>query len=495
MKRMGARGWVRALVVLLVLVLVGAACGDDDDDTASSDFERVAAEIPEDRSAGEATESSDGASEEVAAEPAATEEATEAPAEEPTGAPAEVAPAPAVEATEGESDGEEGALPGGVDVPTNLRPDDLGRDIIRTADITVEVPSVVAATQQAMLAVSGLGGYLFDQQTQTEPEPLTVLTFKVLPEDFDAARSRLGELGNLRQELVSAEDVTDRVVDLRSRITTAEISVERLRGFLEAAPDLDAIARLEQQLLERETTLEELRGTLRSLEDRVSLATIVVTLTQTPEEVPESELELVRLPIAGDAGDDCPSVEGPRDDRVLTEIDADTQVTFCYQIRNAGESTLADLTLDDAALDVTLRDLAIIEGEPDENLAPGDRVVLAYTTIVATDVNVAAFASAVPVDGDDNPIADTIADEDGPALNVRNDDSLPGFTDALSGSWGALKTIGSVCLLVLAAVIPFLPLLLLAAGGVWFVRRRRLHHGGDGPELSTPDPEPLPSGG
>jgi hypothetical protein len=60
--------------------------------------------------------------------------------------------------------------------------------------------------------------------------------------------------------------VTERVVDLRSRVATNEVSVERLRDPLSDAKNLEDVARLEIQLLERETTLETLRGQLRTIE-------------------------------------------------------------------------------------------------------------------------------------------------------------------------------------------------------------------------------------
>ena len=61
---------------------------------------------------------------------------------------------------------------------------------------------------------------------------LPELTFKIAPESFQTALARLGDIGEVRTQNVTADDVTERVVDLQSRITTAEASVDRLRGFL-----------------------------------------------------------------------------------------------------------------------------------------------------------------------------------------------------------------------------------------------------------------------
>ena len=69
-----------------------------------------------------------------------------------------------------------------------------------------------------------------------------LLTFKIAPEAFQTALARLGDIGDVRTQNVTADDVTERVVDLQSRITTAEASVDRLRGFLENAESVRTIA-------------------------------------------------------------------------------------------------------------------------------------------------------------------------------------------------------------------------------------------------------------
>ena len=126
------------------------------------------------------------------------------------------------------------------------------------------VDDVEQATTDAVEAIQGTG-LIFGQQTTTDPTPRTVLTIKVLPEDFAetlvALKQGLG--GKVERETVSTDDVTERVVDLESRITTVESSVERIRLLLGDARDLNTIRSLEEQLLERETVLEVLRGQLK----------------------------------------------------------------------------------------------------------------------------------------------------------------------------------------------------------------------------------------
>jgi len=91
-------------------------------------------------------------------------------------------------------------------------PSDFGREIIFTADLTVAVPDVAAAGAEAIRRVEALGGIVYGQQTTSSPDPVSILTFKVFPEDFQTAFQRLGDIGEVRSQNVSADDVTERVV-------------------------------------------------------------------------------------------------------------------------------------------------------------------------------------------------------------------------------------------------------------------------------------------
>ncbi|MCE2527203.1 MAG: DUF4349 domain-containing protein [Actinomycetia bacterium] len=97
------------------------------------------------------------------------------------------------------------------------------------------------------------------------------------------ALSRLSQVGELVDQQISADDVTERIVDLQSQIITAEASVSRLRSFLETATNLENLAFYERELLIRETDLERLRGQVRTLQDQVALATITLAISQLPE--------------------------------------------------------------------------------------------------------------------------------------------------------------------------------------------------------------------
>ncbi len=428
--------WFAALV--LALALLAAACTGGDDAGATAD--RLTLDSGDD-----------------IGEPAAAEEA-----------PAEfAAPSEDLAADFDEAGGEQ-ALAGSppVAVPA-LQAVDIGRDIIFTGDLTVAVSDVAASSTEANRIVEGLGGFLFGQQSSGSPDPRSTLTFKVPPDRFQEALRQLGELGELRVQNVSAEDVTERVVDLESRIQTAEASVERLKGFLSEATDIEAIAELEAQLLDRETQLETLRGQLRTLQDRVDLATIFLTLTEALAN-PQLDFDLTAYRGHGDDGASCPGDQG-------LAVDKGDDATICFVIRNSGDTSLTGFTLEDSVLELALDDLIVVFGDPAGTLEPGQEIVLAAEVTVERDLRTQTRVTAIPVDDEGNEIeAREVSSTQTLLLQAEDPGGVPSFSDGLSGAWSVLVTVGQVAVLVAGAVIPFLWVpLVLWLGWWWWSRRRR----------------------
>ncbi len=413
-------------LVILFLLLTGA-CGADDNstspETASSSAAAAQVAVAEEPTAEEFAEMGEDAeialadvqaaltaSDDVASEDAQPESASAAALvdEGEDGAMAAAAESAmeedlADEPTEGDNrDGP--AADALVEVSAITLPSAFGRDIIYQGWVSVEAPDVAAATQRAIAVVQGLGGFVFGQQTRTRPAPYSEIVFKVLPEDFSPALARLSEIGELLDQQISADDVTERIVDLQSRIITSEASVSRLRSFLDTALDLEDLAFYERELLIRETDLERLHGQLRTLEDRVALATITLAISQAPERpviLPNTGL-LVTAWASTDGEDPCLG------DRSLTTQRDDT-VDFCVEVANQGEVTLTDVRL---SSDVLASDdhPFVIERGSFERIEPGQFLTATLTEemtkgrlagrIATRGLEILIEATATPMDPD-----------------------------------------------------------------------------------------------
>ena len=420
-----------AIVPLLLAAAALMACGDDDDDESYASVRAAATAAP------------------AAVFAAAT--ATPIAAPRPS----------AAAVTEGADDGD-----------VAFQQVNTGRSIVYVGSMFVEVEDVRQATQQAQLAIAGLGGLVFSQHTTTEPVPRTELTFKVLPEDFAEAMRRLEALGDLKSQQISADDVTERVVDLESRIITSRASVERLRTFLENATELETVAELESQLLARETDLERLRGQLRTIQDLVALATVSITLVEPAPERPEARVEFVETAYSGDDdGARCPAADD-------LAVDEDEPITVCVSVENTGNVALVEIEIFDFGLGFDNDDFVTLEGSVAGPLQPRERLLGYFRTEAEVGLRPEPGFSAVAVDPDGEPLRITVgADFEVFEYQVAPDDSLPTFVDGLRGSWGAVVTLGRVGVLAVGVAIPFLWVAPLALGLLWLGRRlnRRLN--------------------
>ena len=152
------------------------------------------------------------------------------------------------------------------------------RQIVSRGTINVRVDDLDAAMEEIQVLVDDVDGLVFAEETDLRDGAVTRITLKVPPTAFRAALASLADLGEVQTQTVSTDDVTEQVVDLDSRIATAEASVIRLRALLDRAERIQDITQIEGQLLERETELETLRGQRRTIEGQVALATVDVTL-------------------------------------------------------------------------------------------------------------------------------------------------------------------------------------------------------------------------
>jgi hypothetical protein len=336
----------------------------------------------------------------------------------------------------------------GVD-PVVFQPTGFGRDIIFTADITVAVTDVAVAGDAATREIAALGGILFGQRTTGAPNPVSVLTFKVQPADFTTALDRLSSIGEVRSQNISASDVTERIVDLESRILSAGASVARLRELMGSAGGVAVVVQVETELLQRETQLETLRGQLRTLEDQVSLATIVVTLTEAQTR-PDVDLIVTAYPGHDGIGQSCHGDPG-------LAVDEGAEATVCFEIINTGDTPLTDFELVDAVLDITLEDLTVIFGEPTEVIEPGESILLATQIVAERDLRTQTRVSANPVNRDGETLTGrSVAATATIFVNAVDPGGVPTFSEGLSASLGFSANVGRVLILSTGVILPFI---------------------------------------
>jgi hypothetical protein len=170
-----------------------------------------------------------------------------------------------------------------------------GRQVIYTADITVQTKDIKTAVDQLAQLALGRGGVVFGEQVSLaskDPDnPGTAsatVTLKVPPEALNQGGilDQIGRLGTELSRNETASDVTAQVADVNSREAAAQDSLARLRQLFQHAGNVADLATVENEIAQREADLESLEAQQRTFTQQVAQATITVNLVATPKVAP-----------------------------------------------------------------------------------------------------------------------------------------------------------------------------------------------------------------
>ncbi|MEU6428364.1 DUF4349 domain-containing protein [Microbispora sp. NPDC046973] len=174
-----------------------------------------------------------------------------------------------------------GGAGGGQD-KTRLDPAD--RAIVYQAELTVEAKDVTAAADRAKAIVTGAGGYVAEERSESvSGGDQSTIAFKVPPARYADVLAQLGrDLGKRTSVRQNAQDVTEEVADVASRVKSAEAALGQFRTLLSKANKIGEILEIEREISSREADLESLQARQKALEAQTGMATVTLTLVLPP---------------------------------------------------------------------------------------------------------------------------------------------------------------------------------------------------------------------
>lgn len=175
----------------------------------------------------------------------------------------------------------EAAIPGQTDTSSTQ-----GRRIIRNAQMRVQTEDVPDALDAATKLSVDIGGYTTQSRTWYVGDQVHAsISFAVPVERFESALQAARALGDVLDESVSSQDVTSQYVDLEARILNLENTVERVRGFLDEAENVEEALEVNNHLSSLEAQLEVFKGQRNVLAQQTSFSTINIEFVPVPPEV------------------------------------------------------------------------------------------------------------------------------------------------------------------------------------------------------------------
>jgi hypothetical protein len=159
-----------------------------------------------------------------------------------------------------------------------------GRQLIYTAQLTVRTASVAAAVSRATSIVTGAGGYVSAENAsagQGQPSQASAtVTFRVPVASYATTLAALsgGGLGTQLSLAQQAQDVTQQVADVGSRVTSDEAAIAQLNELLKHAGDVSSLLSVQNQIDSQESDLESMLAQQNALNHETAYATVTLSL-------------------------------------------------------------------------------------------------------------------------------------------------------------------------------------------------------------------------
>jgi Domain of unknown function (DUF4349) len=158
------------------------------------------------------------------------------------------------------------------------------QQLIYTAQLTVRAPNVTAAVSQATSIVSAAGGYVSGENASAgngKPGQATAtVTFKIPVAAYATTLAALSGrgLGTQLSLAQQAQDVTQQVADVSSRVASDEAAITQLRSLLAHAGNVSSLLSVQDQINSEESDLESMLAQQNALDHETAYATVTVTL-------------------------------------------------------------------------------------------------------------------------------------------------------------------------------------------------------------------------
>ncbi|WP_237774624.1 DUF4349 domain-containing protein [Actinosynnema sp. ALI-1.44] len=149
------------------------------------------------------------------------------------------------------------------------------RKLVQTARVDMTVKDTFKAVSDARSIATANQGFTGQEESSGDRASITL---RVPADKFDTALRQLADIGTIRSQHKQADDVTEQVVDLESRLNTQRQSVTRMQALLARATSVAEIAQIEGELTRRQADLESLQGRRDALGGKVALSTVTLTL-------------------------------------------------------------------------------------------------------------------------------------------------------------------------------------------------------------------------
>jgi len=197
----------------------------------------------------------------------------------------------------------ESALPVTVySADTVQQPNSLAnRKLVRNATADLEVVSFEEAVQKITTFATDAKGYVAtsSSEKQANGKLSGEVVVKVLPDNLDSFLQKLRGIGELKNQALTTEDVTNAYFDTEARLKNARTMEQRLVEILKTkSKDVADLLAVEKELGRVREEIERMQGELKFMDSQVQFATVTIQLSEKNMNIPAAFLLRERAQLA-----------------------------------------------------------------------------------------------------------------------------------------------------------------------------------------------------
>ncbi len=150
------------------------------------------------------------------------------------------------------------------------------RMIVKIGYVRLTVSNITLAYQQLINLALGFNGYVHNSKGY---EGGATVELRIPSSRFEEAMLAVQQIGRVESISISTQDVTEQVIDLKSRLNASRALESRLIQLLNRAVTVDDVLKIENQLTRVRADIERMDAQLKGLMGRVEYASITIELT------------------------------------------------------------------------------------------------------------------------------------------------------------------------------------------------------------------------
>jgi hypothetical protein len=165
--------------------------------------------------------------------------------------------------------------------PTTSEPKKQSQ-LIKRAQLTLIVQSIHQTTESITEIIQKQQGDILKFEAQKSPDnsqrQTAYLEFRVPQQRLEITLNALAKLGTVENQMITAEDVSDQLVDFQARLRNLRKSEEMVLKIMERSGSVGDVLKAANELSTIRESIERIDAQLRSLQNQVAYSTITLNI-------------------------------------------------------------------------------------------------------------------------------------------------------------------------------------------------------------------------